>query len=392
MAENSRIHINGYYNNTRIMNYIRDTANDPDRVKEYTADGEKCRLKISRRGSSEVYVSFRLSETLSLMDCVILDAAAAFFMAGSTDAGAWYKEFSAADMAEFIYGSKKARRKHKDIDMILEKLCRTNITIDISSELKMHMGAMKNDSDKRNYARNVTSMKNYREAKDGRRLIEGPLLSLEKTDRHKYRIAAPPPLYEYASAVNQQFVLYSCKLLDEVVGSSSEDSRTYHRKENGAAVRKKSTWNTARVLLIRYYLIGRLIVLNNFLRNRKRAESDGNDKEAMEYSARFKSYNEIRFSIIGRSGEILRGLEWDSKTIESWRKPNNKGLSGHRAEVFEEAVRVLEHFKSIGCLTGEGYKTEGSGSETVIEITGGINNPLSPDIALNVDNTGIEEQ
>lgn len=341
--------IYGYYNNTKIANHIRSVANSPETARKSYVGDRICRIRVGdadksaqRTEAPEGYwVAFSLTDVLSMTDCVILDAATAFYAASQR--GADCAEFSAADLAEFMYGSAKARRK--DVGAALDRLCGIEIAIEISEEVKMRLGS-NNEPDR--YLEDIGDMANLVQ-KDGDysegMTLKGPLLPLErikvKNSKYRYRFAQGkvPVLYEYASAVNSQYKTYSPLLLKELEADGGE------------------TLNTERVLLERYYLIGRLELLRYFL-SQKRFD-------------KFKRSETIGFGKEDKPMNILLYLTWEREQVWAWSKTQ---LSHSRNRVFEEVKKLLEYFKQIGYI--KDYRAEKSRGECAVTLEKGIKNPI----------------
>ena len=342
LSKESKLNINGYYNNTSIENHIRELANSPALAKEEYVD-KYCLVKVSGRGSDKARTAFRLTETVSLMDCVILDAAAAFYHAAKK--GEDCAEFSAGDLAEFMYGSKKAHRK--DIGGALDRLSKIVIEIGISEELQMRISSKKKQEEYRQNIDNMVSLveKDHDYSKGIH--LKGLLLPIEKTgdagNTYRFTENAAPVLYEYALVVNQQYIIYSPKLLAELEGSRG--------------TKTDSTWNTERVLLERYFLIGKLEVMRYHL-----------SKNRLD---RFGNANRIYFGKKEQPLNILFHLTWTSDKVTKWA---NTQLSHCSKDVFEEVKKVLDHFTDIKYITG--YIPVEEHGLRYIEIKDGINNPM----------------
>lgn len=338
MSGRKRSEIYGYYNNTKIANHIRSVANSPEAARKSYVGDRICRVRIDDRApqSEGHWVAFRLTDALSIMDCVILDAAAAFYIAAQR--GVDCAEFSAEDLAEFMYGSVKARRK--DIGAALDRLSNIEIEIEISEEVKMRLGSNEDSGymeDIGNMANLVQKNGDYRKGMT----LKGFLLPLERVKGKKYRFEEGkiPVLYEYANVVNSQYKTYSPLLLGEL-------------EADGGA-----TLNTERVLLERYYLIGRLELLRYFL-SKKRFD-------------KFKRSDTIGFGREDKPTNILLYLTWEKEQVWAWSKTQ---LSHSRNKVFEEVKMLLEHFKKIGYI--KDYSAKKSRGECTVKLEKGIKNPI----------------
>lgn len=315
--------IKGYYNNTKIANELRGLANSPQKAREKYVDGEYS-TEVGEYGDKaggspiRANVRFRVTKALSLMDCVVLDAVTAFYIAAKKYVKC--EEFTTGDLAEYIYGSRKARRKN--VGETLDGLMDAEMTICIAEELQMRRD-QKTKSGKKDaalqYKESIRKMINFKEEE---LRMSGRLLPLEKVEgakrRYRFVEGEVPVLYEYASVVNTQFFCYPQALLKELDGERD--------KKTG------STWNTERVLLERYYLIGKLAELGGYFKNKRKKWAY--DPTVID---------------VGRDKErdILFQLTWDKEQVLKW---SDTQLSHRRNEVFEELIKLLEHFVSVGAV------------------------------------------
>ncbi len=154
---------------------------------------------------------------LRALDFAILDAVYYIYFNFSI----YRNQFAISNLIRVLTGettSSISKQRIEKYNSAIERLMKTRISIDYTQEYELRNDGEKNEDAK---------------------IVERPLLQLEKIGKNKYRITAMPPLYEY-SEINKQI--------------RAIPSELFYAKE----LKKR---NTDRSILIKYYIIHEIEVM-----------------------------------------------------------------------------------------------------------------------------------
>ncbi len=258
-----------YMNNTKLAGDIRNGRYAP---------GELRACSVFRDGGAKT--SYALSEVLSRLDCLAADAVYTIFKNGR-------QAFTAGEVLRVLSGSASQNaRKEREIDDILDRLMRTEISIHCTEEMR----------------------KRKKAGPDDEVILSGPYLSARR-EKNRYRflgtdVAGVLPLYAYAE-LTRQMIAFPVELLDV----HGERGRLTNTTEN---------------ICIKRFLIRRLEVLRN-----RNNQSTGN----------------MRIISLQDSGELMAEIGMNEREYESTTARRQKLRSIHQT-----VRSILQYYQQVGYI------------------------------------------
>lgn len=311
-------------NNTDIANYLHS---EPKETKEVVS------LNAGSKEVGSIKVFFTLDRDISVTELAVLDAVSSFY-------AAHIFSFSARRLIEYMngsYGKSVSPEAVERITDILGKLRDTWICINITDEVKKRkteLGELKHSP---HYVYREGSRNHY---------LQGTLLTFV-FEKRKFRLIAPPLLYDYAEKLNRRFQSIPYVLMESRYDTDNTEET---EQKDTDTPQKKSKRNSQQMFLIRYYLLRRLELLN-YKQKAKNSES----------------YRKIWYSRYNKKGGdkgLMSQLDTDA---------DRKLL---RRRIYSHVTELLDYFQSVGYIEDyELFEKDSRGFIEYIRIKGEIRKP-----------------